>query len=163
MTLLGAIDPSVADCVGAWTINDVLMHRKAFNILTPIPSWYGPLPKGTNVEVNGVPGKRAYPLQPDQTDIIVPMLVSGVYLYDDTVDPDGVFACLRRNFRYLRNNVLGPLDGVTATWAATIDYPWGEQETADVQVLDLGEQYQNVELVRTNITIRVPAGEFVLV
>ncbi len=160
--LLGALDPSVGECVGAMTINDVLMHRKAFNILTPIPAWYMPATVGDNVRVGGIQGQIAYPMEGDQRDYIFPMLVSGVYDVNDAVDPDGVFACLRRNFRYLRENIYGPIDGVTPTWYSTIDYPWGESEEADVQVLDIGEQYQSVELVSTTITIRVPFGEWTL-
>lgn len=159
----GALDPGVGTCVGRLTINGINMHRKAFNVLTPIPAWYPPDLVGDNVRVSGVQGKRAYPLLIDQTDIIMPMMVSGLFLPNDAADPDGHFACLRRNFRYLRENVFGPADGVNATWYATIAYPWGELEEADVQVLDIGEIYQDVELVKTNITLRIPEGEFALV
>lgn len=159
-SVFGAICPSVADTVAAWNINGIDMHRRAFNMLTPVPALYPPDVRGENVAISGQPGQTAYPLEVEQTDIIVPMLVSGLYLYDDSIDPGGHFSALRRNFRYLRANIFGPVDGATATYDAFIDWVGGAVDYAAVQVIDIGEVYADVELVKTNVTLRLPLGEF---
>jgi len=164
MSLPGVLSvKGVADKVGELTINSVLMHTPGFNVLTPVPFWYGLAVRGENIQVGGAPGMRATPLEINQQDFILPMMVSGAVDKDGTEDPDGPFACLFRNFSYLRENVFGPVDGVTATWPASIAYVWGDTYEADVQVLDIGEVYVNTYIVKTNLTIRVPAGEFTLV
>lgn len=161
----GTLNPATAfDCVGALTINNVLMHCKAFNVLSVYPLIQTmPALVGENVRVNGVTGRRAYPHEVDETDAIVEMMVSGLYDENDNASFASRFQGLRHNYRYLRDNVFGPADGVTDAWYATIEWEWGEVEDAYVQVLDIAEVYTDEELVKTNMTVRVVSGDWQLV
>lgn len=164
MSSLGVLDPCVATCLGELFINNVSMNTPAWNVMTVIPLiGDSPNTRGDNVTVGGLAGQQAYPMEVEQTDYILPMMVSGTVDSSGNVDSDGIWARLFRNFAELRANVYGPVDGVTATWYSVIVAPWGDSYEANIQVLDIGEVYENRAQVKTNITIRVPVGEYTLV
>lgn len=163
MTLLGALDPCVAETFGELFINDVSMNTPAWNVLSVLPLiTNAPANRGDNIVISGIAGQRAYPMELEQTDYILSMMVSGVVDMNGNPDGDGSIARLFRNFAYLRANVYGPVDGTTSTWYSYLLTPWGDLYEADVQVLDIAEVYEDTDLVKVTLTIRVPAGEYEL-
>lgn len=164
MTQAGAIDFSVEDCIGELTINNVGMHRRAWNVLDHRELWPRTVvTKGSNVDLPAIPGQRPYPLELDQRDVTLDLMISGLYDVNGNPDLDGIYACQLRNYAYLRANVIGPVDGVTSTWDSYIDFPWGDSLYAAVQVLDIAVDWAVEETIQAKIDIRIPAGEYLLI
>lgn len=155
------INPGVSECVGKLTINNINMHRRAWNVLSVYPLVQTtPELIGENVRVNGVVGRRMYPLEPDQTDAIVEITVSGLYDENDNRTDLHRFTQQRHNYRYLKDNVLGPKDGVTAAWYATIEWEDGTVEEAYVQVLDISVNMNDEDFATGTMTVRIGASDW---
>lgn len=153
---------SACTCTGHLVINGVSMHNPAWCVLDVIELWPGNAKqRGDNVIVEGVDGQLAYPMEIEQTDYLLPLMVSGELDHMGNPDSDGTMARLYRNLAYLRSLVYGPVDGTTATWDAHISLPTGGTVYADVQVLDIARVWHFRQLTKTTLTLRVPAGEFV--
>jgi hypothetical protein len=155
----------VSTCLGELFINEISMHTPAWDVLDPLVLLLPPLSVGDNVRIGGTPGRLAYPMEVDQTDYSLPMVISGTVDRFGNPDGDGVYACFYRNLQYLRANIYGPVDGVTATWTSRIDFDWGDTAVPaqGVQVLNIEPSLHVREFTRATLELRVPDGEFTLV
>lgn len=155
----------VSTCVGELFIHEISLHTPAWDVLDPLVLLMPPLTRGGNVPVGGIPGQRGYPMEVEQTDYSLPMVISGTVDKDGNPDNDGVYACFYRNLQYLRANIYGPVDGVTATWASRIDFDWGDTAVPPqgVQVLGIEPGLHVREFTKATLELRVPDGEYTLV
>lgn len=165
----GAICPS--DDFGVLTFNPGSVAAGAYETRMDTPAWYvtdltelwmPPAQRGSNVIIPHASGTRAYRRRITETEVALPMVISGAVDQDGMAWPN-VLEGLRLNIEWLGENVVDPpLDG-SATRAATLTSPDGLTTlTADVQVLALERGALHIgELVTQAVLhILIPAGRF---
>lgn len=158
--ILGALN--CCDCMGHLTINDVLMHTPAFCVIDLIDLWMPPPTRGDNVPLPRRTGTLAKPVYITETDVALPIWISGACDKDGDIDSDGSMMRLQRNLAYLTDNVMDPT-GWASTKAASASLLLPDGITtiaADVQPRALTTVKHTAELLRAVLDIRIPAGRF---
>lgn len=145
---------------GTLTINSVLMHTSAWNVLDCTELWLVAAVRGDNITIPYVNGRRALPYRIDEATFALRMAITG------DVNSAGVkyadpWVGLQANLDYLRANVVDPPTAPSATRAATLVMPSGVTRTANVQVLELEIlRHGGPHLVDAALHLRIPAGRF---
>ena len=168
-TVDGAICSS--DDFGVLTFNPGSFDFGTYETRMDTPAWYvtdltelwmPPAQRGSNVIIPGAHGTRPYRRMKTETDVGLPMVISGAV--DQFGTPFGnVLEGLRLNLEWLGENVVDPPPDGSATRSATLTSPDGlSLLTADVQVLalDRGSEHLDELVTRAVLHVRIPAGRF---
>lgn len=119
---------------GTLTLNGVLMHRGAWNVVNVEDLWLrGPQTRGTDRIIPGVNGVVSYRRRPTATRVSLLTAISGAVNLSGVAAADSV-AQLQANIDYLRLNVTDPPGVGDGTILASVVMPNGVTRTADVTV-----------------------------
>lgn len=150
-----------AHCQGTLTINGVLMHCPAWNVIRLVPLWLTPTVRGgPNRSIPGIVGRVAYRRRVDETAVSLPMMVSGLRDRTGAINANAWIG-LQANIDYLRANVTDPTNATDGTRAATLVMPSGATRSANVEVLGMTEGNVVKFVQRFTLDLVIPAGGFV--
>lgn len=150
-----------AHCQGTLTINGVLMHCPAWNVIRLVPLWLTPSVRGgPNRPIPGIAGRVAYRRRIDETVHSLPMMVSGLRDRTGAINANP-WAGLEANIAYLRANVVDPTNATDGTRAATLVMPSGATRTANIQVIGMTEGNVVMYVQKFTLDVIIPAGAFV--
>lgn len=120
---------------GALTLNDIGMHRLAWDVLNVADLWGSAKTRGEDRIVPGSDGVRSYRRRPTTTTVTLNLVITGVVDPDGTpyTDPvDGLF----QNIWYLRQYVADPRGSGDGTIPLELLMPDGSTWGADVTIED---------------------------
>lgn len=159
----------VEQCDGELTIDGVLMHTPAWNVLRVLALWMPGDQRGSDRLLPLTPGVIPYQRRLTVTRHSLPMAIHGEVDQAGVPYPN-VWAGLEANIDYLKANVVAPTGTGDGTRPASLLMPSGATRTADIHVLDLvpGRVVAGTNMVTgdegvgmlATLEISIPAGEF---